>query len=70
MYGASPKAMRSFTMKWQKRKQAMLRHRIKTVEASIDNKPPRQFSHLVTKRKRDQLLLGTWFGIEMQMDSR
>lgn len=55
MHRALPTVNKLLSKKWEEKQKAELQRRIKTVKPSIDNKPPRQYTHLRANMKRAQM---------------
>jgi hypothetical protein len=55
MYRAQPVGNRLLHKKWEDHTQELHRRRLRTIKASVDNKPPRDFIHLRANMKRAQM---------------
>lgn len=64
MHRATP--MGRSMQQWRKTQQELHRARLKSIKPSIDNQEPRVFTHLHTKKKREQLLLDRYSQIEKE----
>ena len=57
----APCANKILQVKWDKAQQAKHRHKVKTINAHIDNKPPKPYINSQVKLKKVQLVKGTLF---------
>lgn len=58
MYRAQVKMKKCLQSRWETKLNAMHKERLSNIRSRIDTKNPTQFSHILRKRKKEQMMEG------------